>query len=65
MQISKKSYANESVIADLKKRLTDSDYKIIKCYEYQLAGQELPYDITALYAERQLIRDQINQLETA
>jgi hypothetical protein len=39
------------------------DYKIIKCSEYQLAGKELPYDITELHAERQALRDEINKLE--
>jgi len=50
-------------IQQLKARLAETDYKIIKCYEYQLAGLELPYDIQTLHAERQAIRDQINELE--
>lgn len=53
----------EEQIAELKKKLADSDYKVIKCSECQLLGQELPYDVTELHAERQAIRDQINQLE--
>ena len=51
-------------ISRLKKQLTDTDYKVIKCYEYQLAGLEVPYDAAQLHEERQAIRDQINQLET-
>lgn len=50
-------------IVELKKQLTETDYKIIKCYEYQLAGLELPYDIQTLHAERQALRDRINELE--
>lgn len=50
-------------IEELKIRLTDTDYKIIKCSEYQLAGKELPYDIVELHAERQALRDEINELE--
>lgn len=50
-------------IDELKQQLTDTDYKIIKCSEYQLAGLDLPYDIVALHAQRQSIRDEINQLE--
>lgn len=50
-------------IADYKERLTSTDYKIIKCCEYQLTGSELPYDIAALHSERQNIRDKINALE--
>lgn len=49
----------------LKAQLADTDYKIIKCSEYQLAGVELPYDITAMHAERQALRDRINELEIA
>ena len=47
---------------DLKKQLESTDYKIIKCYEYQLAGLELPYDVAELHQERQLLRDLINEL---
>lgn len=50
-------------IAELKADLTSTDYKIIKCSECSLAGIELPYDITALHAERQALRDEINELE--
>lgn len=51
-------------VAALKAALSETDYRIIKCMEYQLAGLEAPYDIAALHAERQAIRDQINELET-
>lgn len=47
----------------LKKRLLDSDYKIIKCTEYSLADKEPPYDINVLHKERQALRDKINELE--
>ena len=50
-------------IAELKAELDSTDYKIIKCSECSLAGVELPYDIIALHAERQAIRDEINTLE--
>ena len=50
-------------IVELKKQLAETDYKIIKCYEYQLAGLELPYDIQTLHTERQVLRDRINELE--
>ena len=53
----------EEQIAELKAELDATDYKIIKCSECQLAGLELPYDVAALHAERQAIRDQINALE--
>ena len=47
----------------LELRLAKSDYKVIKCYEYSLAGLDLPYDIEALHAEREAIRDEIRKLE--
>ena len=50
-------------IAELKKQLSATDYKVIKCAECQLLGEEMPYDVAELHAERQAIRDQINQLE--
>lgn len=50
-------------IAELKTELDSTDYKIIKCSEYQLAGFELPYDIVALHTQRQALRDEINKLE--
>lgn len=63
MQTSKKSVTNEAKIMVLKSQLSATDYKIIKCSEHQLAGLEAPYDIAALHAERQAIRDQINAVE--
>ncbi len=57
------------VIADMRalkayqNELTASDYKIIKCYEYSLAGLELPYDVNALHSEREAIREKIRFLE--
>ena len=53
------------IINQLKLELETTDYKIIKCSEYQLAGLEAPYNIAELHAERQSIRDKINALEEA
>lgn len=55
-------------IADYRWQLSDSaspigDWKIVKCYEYALMGYSSPYDIQELSRERQLIRDEINELE--
>ena len=54
--------ARVNQINDLKKQLSDGDYKITKCSEYQLAGKSLPYDIIALNVERDAIRNQLTQL---
>lgn len=57
-----KEPAPEQEIINLKAELEETDYKVIKCYEYQLAGLEMPYDITELHTNRQVIRDKINEL---
>jgi cell division protein FtsB len=54
----------KSQIQDLKDALSDSDYKITKCYEANLLGESLPYDVNTLHTERQAKRDQINTLES-
>lgn len=51
-------------INDLKAQIAASDYKIIKTYEYNLLGEQTEYDMEAVHAERQDLRDQINTLET-
>lgn len=53
----------EREIQRLKIELSASDYKVTKCYEASLLGEELPYNIATIHSERQTIRDKINQLE--
>ena len=55
--------AIQTQINGLKEQLSESDYKVTKCYECSLIGETLPYDIQALHTERQAIRDEINRLE--
>lgn len=43
--------------------LDSGDYKVIKCMEAYLCGEDLPYDIHALHAERELQRKMINDNE--
>lgn len=50
-------------IDTLKLQLDSTDYKIVKTYEYSLVGMESDYDVDALHAERQALRDQINAKE--
>lgn len=50
-------------IEKLQEELNDTDYKIIKCSEYQLAGIPIPYDIAELHLQRQKLRDKINELQ--
>ena len=63
MYISNPLQTTRDKIAELKKQLQSTDYKIIKCSECQLVGEEMPYDVAALHAERQAIRNEINKLE--
>jgi len=51
-------------IATLKIDLSNTDYKITKCMEYQLAELELPYNVQELHTTRQTLRDRINELES-
>ena len=58
-----KAYPNYEAIEQLKKQLAETDYKVIKCNEASLIGEELPYDMKEVHKERQEIRDEINRLE--
>lgn len=53
----------DAEIARLQEELNNTDYKIIKCSEYQLANLPIPYDIAELHANRQRLRDRINELQ--
>lgn len=55
----------EQEIRDLTCDLNASDYKVIKYMEYTAIGEEAPYDIAEVYAQRQAKRDRINELKTA
>jgi hypothetical protein len=50
-------------IARLRSELAATDYRIVKSYEYALAGQQPPYDITIIHNEREAVRDRIRELE--
>ena len=54
----------QAVIDALKAQIAESDYKVIKCAEAQLMGEELPYNVAELHAQRQAIRNEINVLES-
>lgn len=56
--------AIKTQINELKQQLSESDYRVTKCYECSLVGKALPYDIQELHTERQSIRDEINRLES-
>jgi hypothetical protein len=47
---------------NLKQKLSNSDYKVLKCYEAKLTSSDLPYDLDSLILERQSQRDEINKL---
>lgn len=55
-------------VIDLQAKLSSTsseigDYRVIKCMEASLMGQEMPYDLETLIKERQKVRDQINQAQ--
>ncbi|SFO61693.1 hypothetical protein [Prevotella sp. tf2-5] len=39
------------------------DWKVIKVYEARMLGKEDPYDMEELAAERQAVRDRINEIQ--
>lgn len=53
----------QTEIRHMKDMLAESDYKVIKCMEAYLCGEELPYDIAELHAERDEQRRRINENE--
>lgn len=54
----------QAVIDSLKAQIAEGDYKVIKCAEAQLMGEELPYNVAELHAQRQALRNEINVLES-
>lgn len=48
----------------LKKELSDSDYKVIKCYEASLMNKDMPYDLQTLISERNSKREEINDIQS-
>lgn len=50
-------------IQNLKKQLSNDDYKITKCYEASLLKEPLPYNVIELHALRNELRAKINELE--
>jgi uncharacterized protein involved in exopolysaccharide biosynthesis len=39
------------------------DWAVTKCLEYEKMGKEAPYDLDDLMAQRQKVRDRINELQ--
>ena len=50
-------------IKELKAKLSDTDYKVMKCYEASLLNFPLPYNMDDVHQTRQDYRDKINALE--
>lgn len=53
----------EAIVRSTKRNLESTDYKVIKCMEAFLTGQDLPYDIAELHREREEQRRIINENE--
>lgn len=50
-------------ITRLEELIAATDYKVVKSYEYALAGAKSVYDMTAIHVERESLREQIRELE--
>lgn len=57
------NFKMKTQIAALQDELAATDYQVIKCYEAQLVGEPLPYDIQTLHTSRNAIRAQINSIQ--
>ena len=53
----------EEKIIRLKARLFETDHMVVECYEHDLLGLTMPYDIVALHEERQTIKNEIELLQ--
>lgn len=53
----------QAEIDRLEDLISATDYRVIKSYEYALAGVNNPYDVASLHKERQALRDEINELK--
>lgn len=58
-----KYYEVTQQIDELKRELSASDYKIIKCYEAKLLNKNYPYNYEEVITEREKIRAKINELQ--
>lgn len=50
-------------LMNLKAVLAEEDYKVIKCYEAQIVGSTMPYNIHELITKRDDYRKRINEIE--
>ncbi|MDL2230227.1 hypothetical protein LJB87_00340 [Alistipes sp. OttesenSCG-928-L06] len=50
-------------ITRLEELIAATDYKVVKSYEYAIAGAKSVYDFPAIHAEREGLRGQIRELE--
>ena len=53
----------EQRVYDLEAHLNATDYKVLKDLAAQALGEELPYDLKEVEAERQKCRDEINAIQ--
>lgn len=51
------------IILEVSDEVAEKFNKIVKCTECSMVGEEMPYNVNELHAERQAIRDEINLLE--
>lgn len=50
-------------IRELKQNLSETDFKILKCYEANLLNEQMPYDVLELISQRKEWRRQLNEIE--
>lgn len=53
----------EDKLLRLNNRLTEIDHMVAECYECNLLGLDMPYDVTAIHEERQALKAEINNIK--
>jgi hypothetical protein len=54
----------EDKLLRLNNRLTEIDHMVAECYECNLLGLDMPYDVAAIHEERKTIKAEIESLQS-
>ena len=54
----------EDRLIRLNNRLTEIDHMVAECYECNLLGLDMPYDVAAMHEERKVIKTEIESLQS-
>lgn len=58
-------YEKKAALDEAQKYLDDTDYVVVKAYEYKITGTELDQDYSDVFAKREEARETIRRLKNA